>query len=146
MAIGNRREPTPEISILSCACANKLKALKQNAIAALKLNRLIMLAFEKKFECTPLHVTFLCNSNAYLHILITLSMHRKNLTELRAALDAKAFSAVELAQAARADALISSGVAGPLTGIPIAHKDNFVTCHWKTTAASKILSQYISPF
>jgi aspartyl-tRNA(Asn)/glutamyl-tRNA(Gln) amidotransferase subunit A len=33
-----------------------------------------------------------------------------------------------------------------LTGIPIAHKDVFVTRGWKTTAASKILAAYQSPF
>lgn len=51
-----------------------------------------------------------------------------------------------LAQADAADKLISSGSAGPLTGIPIAHKDIFVTQGWHTTAASKMLHGYVSPF
>ncbi|VFR68739.1 Aspartyl-tRNA(Asn) amidotransferase subunit A @ Glutamyl-tRNA(Gln) amidotransferase subunit A [plant metagenome] len=51
-----------------------------------------------------------------------------------------------LAQARAADARIAAGQAGPLTGVPIAHKDVFVTRGWRTTAASKMLGQYVSPF
>ncbi|QXX80138.1 Asp-tRNA(Asn)/Glu-tRNA(Gln) amidotransferase subunit GatA [Alcaligenes ammonioxydans] len=51
-----------------------------------------------------------------------------------------------LAQADAADALIAQGKAGPLTGIPIAHKDLFVTKDWQTTACSKMLQGYLSPF
>jgi aspartyl-tRNA(Asn)/glutamyl-tRNA(Gln) amidotransferase subunit A len=53
---------------------------------------------------------------------------------------------LSLEQANKADKLISSGKAGRLTGIPIAHKDVFVTRGWKTTAGSKILAAYQSPF
>ena len=53
---------------------------------------------------------------------------------------------LSLEQANTADKIISSGKAGKLTGIPIAHKDVFVTRGWKTTAASKILTGYQSPF
>lgn len=51
-----------------------------------------------------------------------------------------------LAQAREADAAIAEGRAGPLTGIPIAHKDLFVTQGWRTTAASRMLANYVSPF
>ncbi|RII81876.1 Asp-tRNA(Asn)/Glu-tRNA(Gln) amidotransferase subunit GatA [Neopusillimonas maritima] len=51
-----------------------------------------------------------------------------------------------LEQAKHADALLAQGKGGPLTGIPIAHKDIFVTQKWKTTAASKMLEHYTSPF
>ncbi len=53
---------------------------------------------------------------------------------------------LSLEQASAADELISSGKSGKLTGIPVAHKDVFVTRGWKSTAASKILEGYLSPF
>jgi aspartyl-tRNA(Asn)/glutamyl-tRNA(Gln) amidotransferase subunit A len=99
-------------------------------------------------------------------------MHDKSLTELRTALDAGEFSAVELAEhhlarihaaadlnafidvnpevtvaAARAaDARLASGDTGPLVGIPLAHKDVFVTRDWRATAGSRMLEHYRSPF
>ncbi|MCY0386898.1 Asp-tRNA(Asn)/Glu-tRNA(Gln) amidotransferase subunit GatA [Robbsia sp. Bb-Pol-6] len=99
-------------------------------------------------------------------------MHDKSLTELRDALDAREFSAVELAEhhlariaaaaglnafidvdpavtlaAARAaDARLGAGERGPLLGLPLAHKDVFVTRDWRSTAGSKMLEQYRSPF
>ncbi len=99
-------------------------------------------------------------------------MHAKSLTELRALLDAKDCSAVELAQhylkrieaarglnafididadltldqAKQADTARARGIAGPLTGLPIAHKDVFVTRGWRTTAGSRMLADYASPF
>lgn len=51
-----------------------------------------------------------------------------------------------LAQAQAADALLANGQAPALTGIPIAHKDLFVTRGWRTTAASRMLTDYVSPF
>lgn len=51
-----------------------------------------------------------------------------------------------LKQARAADERIASGQAGRLTGIPIAHKDIFVTREWASTAASKMLEGYMSPF
>jgi aspartyl-tRNA(Asn)/glutamyl-tRNA(Gln) amidotransferase subunit A len=53
---------------------------------------------------------------------------------------------LSLEQANKADKLIATGKAGKLTGIPVAHKDVFVTRGWKSTAASKILADYQSPF
>ena len=95
-----------------------------------------------------------------------------SLTALRAALDARQVSAVELAeyflaraeralalntflhvdrgltlvQAREADARIARGEAVALTGIPIAHKDIFVTKDWRSTAGSNMLADYVSPF
>jgi aspartyl-tRNA(Asn)/glutamyl-tRNA(Gln) amidotransferase subunit A len=96
------------------------------------------------------------------------------LSALRAALDEKRVSAVELAayfldriesaaakdlnaflhvdrhltlaQAHAADVRISAGERAPLLGIPIAHKDIFVTQGWRSTAGSRMLANYVSPF
>ena len=48
--------------------------------------------------------------------------------------------------AARADAQRAQGDDRPLLGIPIAHKDVFVTADAPTTAGSKMLAGYASPF
>ena len=53
---------------------------------------------------------------------------------------------VSLAQAKAADARIASGERTPLLGVPIAHKDIFVTRDFPTTAGSKMLEGYRSPF
>ena len=55
-------------------------------------------------------------------------------------------SEVTLAQAQASDDKIAAGTAGPLEGVPIAHKDIFVTQDFATTAGSKILQDYRSPF
>ena len=98
-------------------------------------------------------------------------MHKLTLKELSAQLQSRKISATELAslfldrigqsdlnaflhvdrdltlaQARAADSRLASGDAGPLTGIPIAHKDIFVTRDWRTTAGSKMLENYVSPF
>jgi aspartyl-tRNA(Asn)/glutamyl-tRNA(Gln) amidotransferase subunit A len=51
-----------------------------------------------------------------------------------------------LASAKAADAARASGTAHPLLGIPLAHKDIFVTQGSPTTAGSKMLEGYRSPF
>ena len=51
-----------------------------------------------------------------------------------------------LAQADAADGLLKSGTAGLLTGVPIAHKDIFCTQGIKTTAGSKMLDNFLSPY
>ncbi|PQJ94899.1 Asp-tRNA(Asn)/Glu-tRNA(Gln) amidotransferase subunit GatA [Chromatium okenii] len=51
-----------------------------------------------------------------------------------------------LAAAARADHALKAGDAGPLTGIPIAHKDIFCTAGVKTTCGSKMLDNFIAPY
>jgi aspartyl-tRNA(Asn)/glutamyl-tRNA(Gln) amidotransferase subunit A len=53
---------------------------------------------------------------------------------------------VTLAQARAADARIAKGEATPLTGVPIAHKDIFVTRDFHSTASSRMLKGYLSPF
>jgi aspartyl-tRNA(Asn)/glutamyl-tRNA(Gln) amidotransferase subunit A len=53
---------------------------------------------------------------------------------------------VTLAQARAADERRARGESGALLGVPIAHKDIFVTRDWASTASSKILQGYMSPF
>ncbi len=53
---------------------------------------------------------------------------------------------LSLAQAREADAMRSRGHALPLTGVPVAHKDIFVTRGLPSTAGSKMLAGYASPF
>jgi aspartyl-tRNA(Asn)/glutamyl-tRNA(Gln) amidotransferase subunit A len=102
---------------------------------------------------------------------MTQALHHQSLSELSGALRAKALSAVELAQhflaraqadtsgafldinadatlaqARVADAHLAGGTGGCLTGVPIAHKDIFVTRDFITTAGSKMLKGYQSPF
>ncbi|WP_202411652.1 MULTISPECIES: Asp-tRNA(Asn)/Glu-tRNA(Gln) amidotransferase subunit GatA [Alcaligenaceae] len=54
--------------------------------------------------------------------------------------------ALTLAEADVADRLLVEPSPPSLAGIPIAHKDLFVTQGWRTTAASKMLAHYTSPF
>jgi len=51
-----------------------------------------------------------------------------------------------LADADAADAALAKGEGGPLTGIPLAIKDLFCTNGVRTTAASKILGNFVPPY
>jgi aspartyl-tRNA(Asn)/glutamyl-tRNA(Gln) amidotransferase subunit A len=51
-----------------------------------------------------------------------------------------------LAEARAADALRAAGHAGPLAGVPFAQKDVFCAVGWRTTAGSKMLSDFIAPY
>jgi aspartyl-tRNA(Asn)/glutamyl-tRNA(Gln) amidotransferase subunit A len=51
-----------------------------------------------------------------------------------------------LAAARAADQMIAAGAGGPLTGIPLAHKDIFCAKGWLTTCGSKILSNFVAPY
>ncbi len=61
------------------------------------------------------------------HYLARIEQHK----DLNAFLDVR--PEVTLAQARAADERIEAGTATPLTGIPIAHKDIFVTKDWAST-------------
>jgi aspartyl-tRNA(Asn)/glutamyl-tRNA(Gln) amidotransferase subunit A len=51
-----------------------------------------------------------------------------------------------LADARAADERLARGEGGPLTGVPIAHKDIFCTDGILTTCASRMLANFISPY
>ncbi|MDP1648933.1 MAG: Asp-tRNA(Asn)/Glu-tRNA(Gln) amidotransferase subunit GatA [Rubrivivax sp.] len=78
------------------------------------------------------------------HLLTRLSTH----ASLGTVLSSDAGQALEQARAA--DAALTRGETGPLVGVPLAHKDIFVTDHARTglpsTAGSKMLAGYASPF
>ena len=74
------------------------------------------------------------------HYLARIEAHK----DLNAFLDVRPEATLE--QARQADERIAAGTATPLTGIPIAHKDIFVTRKWASTAASRMLEGYMSPF
>ena len=103
---------------------------------------------------------------------MTKALHDMGVAELGRALAAKAVSSTELTkhllarvaahehlgtmlasdpalalqQAQAADAQRAAGRSGALLGVPLAHKDIFVTREWPTTAGSKMLAGYRSPF
>ncbi len=72
--------------------------------------------------------------------LARIEQHR----DLNAFLDVR--PEVTLAQARRADQRIAQGETGRLIGVPVAHKDIFVTREFSSTAASRMLKGYMSPF
>jgi len=45
-----------------------------------------------------------------------------------------------------ADAALRNGSSGPLTGIPIAHKDVLMTAGMKTTCGSRMLANFVAPY
>jgi aspartyl-tRNA(Asn)/glutamyl-tRNA(Gln) amidotransferase subunit A len=51
-----------------------------------------------------------------------------------------------MADAARADARIARGEGGPLTGVPLAHKDIFCTEGVLTSCGSRMLSNFVAPY
>ena len=53
---------------------------------------------------------------------------------------------VSLAHAKAADVRLAAGERAPLLGVPLAHKDVFVTRDFPSTAGSKMLADYRSPF
>ncbi len=99
--------------------------------------------------------------------------HTRTLSQLAAGLERGDFSSVELTQAlldrierldpalnafvtvtaeralaaaAAADAARVAGNAGPLNGLPIAHKDIFCTRDILTTCGSRMLENFVSPY
>ncbi len=102
-----------------------------------------------------------------------MTLHTRSVAELAAGLARKEYSAVELAQhflsriersndalnafvtvtpdraladARAADEARAAGRAGPLTGVPLAHKDIFCTDGVRTACGSKMLDNFVAPY
>jgi len=102
-----------------------------------------------------------------------MTLHTQSIVELSTGLRARRFSSVELtrhllerierlgpalnafvtvtreralADAAAADAAIAQGEGGPLTGVPIVHKDIFCTDGILTTCGSRMLANFVAPY
>ncbi len=102
-----------------------------------------------------------------------MSLHKQTLTELAAGLRDRKYSSVELtklylgridaaqpalnafvsithehafAAAAEADRTLAAGRGGPLTGVPIVHKDIFCTDGIRTTCGSRMLDNFVAPY
>ena len=102
-----------------------------------------------------------------------MSIYSRTVAELATGLRKKEFSSVELAKlyldrieahqkalnafvsvtreqalaaAAEADRALAAGRAGPLAGVPIAHKDIFCTQGIRTTCGSRMLDNFVSPY
>jgi len=71
-------------------------------------------------------------------------LERIQASDLNAFIDVR--PELTLAQAERADQRRAAGERGSLLGVPVAHKDIFVTRGWRSTAGSKMLADYVSPF
>jgi len=101
------------------------------------------------------------------------SLHHSTASEIGRGLRAREYSSVEVARhfldrigranpalnafvtvtgeraledARRADARIARGEGGPLTGVPLAHKDIFCTNGILTSCGSRMLSNFVSPY
>jgi aspartyl-tRNA(Asn)/glutamyl-tRNA(Gln) amidotransferase subunit A len=101
------------------------------------------------------------------------TLHTRSLTQLAAGLQAREFSSVELTRmllarieahqpllnalisvtatsamqaAAVADGVLARGGGGPLTGIPLVHKDIFCTEGVRTTCGSRMLDNFVAPY
>jgi aspartyl-tRNA(Asn)/glutamyl-tRNA(Gln) amidotransferase subunit A len=102
-----------------------------------------------------------------------MSLHTLTVAELAAGLRARRFSSLDLTlhflgriermapalnafvtitadraldDARAADAVLAGGGGGPLTGVPIAHKDIFCTDGVRTTCSSRMLSNFVAPY
>jgi aspartyl-tRNA(Asn)/glutamyl-tRNA(Gln) amidotransferase subunit A len=80
----------------------------------------------------------------------SLELTERYLARIREQRELNAFITVDesrsLQAAKRADERLAKGEAGPLTGIPIAHKDILCTRGLRTTCGSRMLENYTSPF
>jgi aspartyl-tRNA(Asn)/glutamyl-tRNA(Gln) amidotransferase subunit A len=98
-------------------------ALKAKQISATELAQVFLTRVQKH-----------TNLNAFLHINEAATLQQAQAAD------------VLLAASSAASESVKIGNFEPLLGIPIGHKDIFVTRDWQTTAGSKMLQNYQSPF
>ena len=96
----------------------------------LSVQELVQAIADKQVSATELAQHFLDRSKAHANLAAFVDLNAE----------------ATLAQAKAADARIAAGTAGALEGLPLAHKDIFVTRDFATTAGSRILEGYRSPF
>ncbi len=96
----------------------------------LSVQELVQAIADKQVSATELAQHFLDRSQAHANLAAFVDLNAE----------------ATLAQARAADARIAAGTAGTLEGLPLAHKDIFVTRDFATTAGSRMLKGYRSPF
>nr|CBA26644.1 Glutamyl-tRNA(Gln) amidotransferase subunit A [Curvibacter putative symbiont of Hydra magnipapillata] len=96
----------------------------------LSVQELVQAIADKQVSATELAQHFLDRSQAHANLAAFVDLNAD----------------ATLAQAKAADARIAAGTAGALEGLPLAHKDIFVTRDFATTAGSRMLKGYRSPF
>ncbi len=90
---------------------------------------------------TALHSGEISSVELTGHYLDRINKHNDNLNAFISVTDERA-----LEQAKAADKRLADKSAGPLTGIPLAHKDIFCTKGIRTSCASKMLDKFIAPY
>ncbi len=96
----------------------------------LSVQELVQAIADKQVSATELAQHFLDRSKAHANLAAFVDINAE----------------ATLAQAKAADSRIAAGTAGALEGLPLAHKDIFVTRDFVTTAGSRMLKGYRSPF
>jgi aspartyl-tRNA(Asn)/glutamyl-tRNA(Gln) amidotransferase subunit A len=93
-----------------------------------ELNRALTARSFSSVELTRYCLERIARHNARLNAVVTLDQERS------------------LARARAADERIARGEAGPLTGIPVLHKDVFCAAGWRTTCGSRMLERFVAPY
>ena len=104
--------------------------ISQSALHDLSAKQLASALADKKISSVEVAQHFLARAEAHSALGAYVDVNRE----------------VTLAQAATSDNRLAAGNAGALEGVPIAHKDIFVTRDFVTTAGSRMLKGYQSPF
>jgi aspartyl-tRNA(Asn)/glutamyl-tRNA(Gln) amidotransferase subunit A len=99
-----------------------------SAATAVALSAALRAKTLSSYELTQACLATIANDNPALNAVITVCEEQA------------------LADAARADDILARGDGGPLTGIPLLHKDIFCTRGVTTTCGSKMLENFVPPY